>query len=535
MIQEVYAFEMLLIMGLLATLAGRRELSRARSAAAGFLAGCLVAHRPTDLLFLPFFSLLLRREPHADGRPTSAGKVDFHVALAAFVAAYLPYAHTWWHLRNRFSMNYFDYPKDFETFVSIVTGRSYAGHVFALPALEALAELKRLLAVFASELGGCALALAAVGLVWGSRKRRPELATIVGVALVNAVFCANHHAVETNTMALPGLAMVCWLVAFGVEGTVAAAGKAGRSWQCVAAVLLALAPWSWLPGGWKRCDRSSFEEVSRYLADLDALLPRGARLITTTDVDTFPMLYARFALGRRTDLEWTTLERWDEAVEKSIGPAVAAGRPVYSSLFLGDAELARARAAFGLCPEGFVYRLLPREKSVSESGPARLDLADATLQAWPGICAIRATGPPGRAARPGVLVGFGSGLVATSGALVPLAAAGRACGRIAFRSPMGLQAGRHELFVAGVDMALVESELVAGRLGSSVVSIAPASADGAAHFKERDLRYVFALRSCVPFGEPYYEVADVRALARMLAAELAPQGSVQVIPARPAP
>src|SRR5205807_476944 len=81
---------------------------------AAFLAGCLVAHRPSDALLLP---LLLGMSP------LPAAKLP--VAVPCFLAAYTPYAYTWWHLTHRFSMSYFDCPATLETFADIVTGRAY--------------------------------------------------------------------------------------------------------------------------------------------------------------------------------------------------------------------------------------------------------------------------------------------------------------------------------------------------------------------------------------------------------------------------
>ncbi|MBI3891598.1 MAG: DUF2723 domain-containing protein [Candidatus Wallbacteria bacterium] len=466
-IQEVYALEMALLMALLWSLApdaGGKPMPRV--AFSGFLAGCLVAHRPSDALFLPFF-LGLAKLPRA----------------ASF------------------------------------------------------------LVLLVSQFGILALALALAGLATAVARRRPEMVTILGIALANAVFCANHNAIETNTMILPLLAMVCWLMALGADALLRVVESPA---QVAAAAAIVLLPLSWVPGSYRACDRSGFHEVSRYLEDLYRILPRRARLVTTTDVDAFSVLYGRFCLRERPDLELTILERWDPAVEASIRAALARGRPVFGSLLLPADGFERASTAFRLRRQGFLYRLEPPERDAAPAAPrppqaasqadpgavvevaagVRLDRRSlsARLEVRPGLCSVGASWELSAVRgcrRPGAVLALFAGerlahcWIEPVGGVATPPVAGRCDDVYRLRLPASVGPGRYELSAGLVDLDLVEREIQPGGAAGAIESFDPARIEGLERWKDRDLRFVAAIRECVPYRTATLRVRDPgRFLAR---------------------
>ncbi|MBI4871209.1 MAG: DUF2723 domain-containing protein [Candidatus Riflebacteria bacterium] len=538
-IAEVYALELALLAGLLWSLApdgAGRPMPRVGLSA--FLAGCLVAHRPTDALFLPFFLgmawLPLRQVPRA---------------AAWFALAYLPYVYTWWHLRHAsFSMAYFDYPADAATFFGILTGKLYAGNLFTLTLHDSLVELKNLLLLLARQLGPVLL-FALAGLVEARRRDRPELLTILGIVLVNVVFCTNYNVIETNTMTMPALAMVCWLAALGADWALRALAARGPARTLAPVRLLVVAaPLLLLALNWSACDRSGFRDVSHFLRDLHGMLPAGARLLTATDVDTLAVLWGRFGLGLRKDLELTIVDNWKPDVTATVEAALRRGQAVFSCLFLVREQFDQVRRAFRLRRLGFLYRLELRDAGPDgPPAPGRtlapgVDLVRAALpptwETGPGLCALDADWSLAKdraLRRPGALAvltpdGPGTAAAPTFAVLEPVSGLdeepppGLWADRYRFRLPPSLGAGRYRVELGVLDLsAAAGHELRLEPSSGAFVatgpfeSFDPAEVPGLDFWKERQMQYLLAIARCAPYHQSSYRPRSVQALAGLAA------------------
>lgn len=530
-IAEVYAMELALLTGLLWSLMpgpGGRPMPR--PALSALLAGSLVAHRPADVLFLPF--LLALAVPARTELPRAAGW---------FAAAWLPHLYTWWHLRNRFSMNYFDYPADLTTYLGIVTGRLYAGSLFAASARDALVDFKNYLGLISDQFGPLLL-LAVAGLAIAVRARRGELLAIVGIFAANVVFAVNYNAVEADTMVLPSLAMLCWLAGMGLQAAVESAATAGGEGRLstLARMVAIAAPLTLVALNWPACDRSRFDEVDRYLAEVSALAPRGAHLLAFNDVDSMALLYGRFCLQRRTDLGLTLVTRWDEGVAGTVRAQLARGARVLGSMQLPAAELDEARHAFRLRRQGFLFRLEDAHSGADGpcvaggeafgEGVSLLSLeAPSRLPVWPGLAALEARwNLAARRAvrRPGVVLALAessggpdagpiwSCILPVSG-LEVAPGAGEWRDRYPFRLGPDVRPGRYRLLAGVVDLATLSG--AAGPTGASgaggaIESFDPATMPVADHWREQFARTLACIRECVPYGVPSWRVTSWQAL-----------------------
>jgi hypothetical protein len=551
-IAEVYAMELALVVGLIWSLVpgpgpGRRP--RPRVALSALLAGCLVAHRPADALFLPF--LLALAVP---------ARSDLPRAAAWFAAAWLPHAYTWWHLRNRFSMNYFDYPADLTTFLGIVTGRLYAGSLFDASARDALVDFRQYLLLLADQFGPLLL-FAVAGLVAAARARRPELPAVLGIAAVNVGFAVNFNAVEVDTMVLPSLAMTCWLVGLGLQAALDGLGARAGGGRAVALARWAVVvfPLALVPLNWRACDRSSFDEVDRYLADVSAIAPRGAHLLAFNDVDSMALLYGRFFREQRTDLGLTLVTHWDEGVAGTVRSQLARGATVLGSMQLPEREREEARRAFRLRRQGFLFRL--EAAGTGADGPGTgggsafgegLSLASLEVSApvpvWPGMGRIEARwslAARRTIRRPGVVLALAGPAESPKAApiwsciqpvsgLEEVPGPGEWRDRYLFRLAPEVRPGRYRLLVGVVELEAGSARTpAASGADGAFASFDPAVVPVADHWREEFSRTLTCIRECAPYGVPTWRVGDWRSLlprlVRSAAGErLLEQGTVLV-------
>ncbi len=540
-VAEVYGLEIVLLIGLLLSLRPwHKGPAMPCMPLSAFLAGCLVAHRPSDILFLPFLLGLA---------PLSMQLVP--KATLWFSVAWTPYLYTWWHLTNRFSMGYFDYPKDLTTFYWIVTGKHYAENLFSLSLHDSLVELKNYLMLVVGDFGPLMLTFALVGLVTAYRRRSPELLTILGISMVNVLFCTNYNVIETNTMVLPSLVMVCWLVAIGVSTVLHFLNERGQTGIARTVIVLALAlPLAQIPLNYGACDRSDYHEVSRYLRNLYEMVPQGGHSVVTTDVDALPVLYGRFCLGRRLDLGYTAVDEWLPDISKSMNEFLDRGDELYGPLFLVREEFDRARADFRLRRRGFLYRIEKRDAGPDEEEPVSQGRRFEEGVVFGGL---QVPGPlitsPGLArigmrwgieARPemvwpGVVLalykpGAGTEDLPVATAIQPIGGLTEPAGRGTwlddywFRLPEDTPPGDYELRIGVLDLcpvtdsgvsncSVTSSSRVTGA-SDAIECFDPAAIEGLDFWKERQMQYIEAIRLAVPYHTPSWRVRDWRRLLK---------------------
>jgi hypothetical protein len=214
-IAEVYTLNALLVAGVLAAAFAWARTGRPACffAAVGCVAAGL-AHHTTIAAFVPALAVLaLWRDRRF---ATSARTLAVSVAILAL--GLLPYLLVL--VRSQDPQAYVESrATTLPELVQVVLGRQFQDRLLAEPLTRVLAERVPLLIrrVIVADLTPAGLALAAVGLVWLVRRRRPEALFLAAAAVPIAVFAATYAVVDTPVFLLPVLQTLWVCAAVGLD------------------------------------------------------------------------------------------------------------------------------------------------------------------------------------------------------------------------------------------------------------------------------------------------------------------------------
>lgn len=342
-VPEVYSLSALLVFASLYLFVRWRRLSEAGLLpdgvkgerllwAGGLLLGLSLAHHLTAALVVPSVVVALSagREGHA--RSGSVGRMLLFVALGVSVYAYLP-------LRSaQDPAMLWSNVSTLPGLLSHVSGAQYASRLFAESMPGILAKLGSFLSGLPRELGWPLLSLSGVGLcVLWARSKRLLVVLVLELVLVVA-HAVNYRIPDVGSYYIPVhgvLAAAAGLAVCDLPRFVTAGGRArtavALALACVAFVSLGLRTAS----DWPERDLSANRGGRVYLQRLLREVPDGAIVVAQNDRTIFPLWYARFVEGQRSDVAIINireraphLEAWYEGVRfpTEEGLAVFMGR-----------------------------------------------------------------------------------------------------------------------------------------------------------------------------------------------------------------
>jgi hypothetical protein len=416
-IPEVYSLAALLAFGsLLAVVArgGGRPAGDRRLALLGLLLGLALAHHLTAALLVPSVAVVLFSRPR--GRPSARGlaRALLFAAVGLSLYVYLPIRAAedppllWARVDS------------FGALVRHISGAQYASRLFSAPAVEVFRRLGVLVVALPRDLSWTALVLSGVGFwaLW-SRSRVLLTALVLYAALV-VVHAIGYGIPDPEAYYIPLQGILS--IAAGI-GLAALAATPRRLWA-VAAITVALAGLVVQAGSqWRERDLRTRTDARVYLDRVLDTIEPGGIVIAQNDGTVFPLWYARFVEGLRSDVaimnireraphlaRWypgvrfpteeelsTYLERvgvrgFDRPLTRTV--PLSAYVPLFLALNLGprplyaDAEIARKVCPDRVTPRGLIVEIArepipPSPASFASVEKARWDSYLAGLEGQP--------------------------------------------------------------------------------------------------------------------------------------------------------
>ena len=350
-VAEVYSMELAALAFCLYRIA-RLESSDQASPKLRWLAlglGVMLFHRPTTVLFVFPWLFLLRP------RVLSWGPFLRMMALGA-----LPYLHTAYVFFarpdtpvHRWSINYFDFPRNVATFLRICTGTLYSGNLHLLSLVEFKKELLAYLWFLRHQLGAPLTAVALYGFFAALLGSLPRFSRfLVSIVLGNVLFFLCYNALEKDTMYLPSIVAFLGLAILVLSPF--CRDRIGR-WA-IPLILIGSILWN-ATSRWPEMDKSRYHEVRRCVDATAKLLPVSSAFYLTDDLIIHPFLHVMTVEGRRSDVSLVIVDGFGPEVEKGLRDRLARGYSVLSTLFYPDETFARVKRSFSLTPRGFLYEL----------------------------------------------------------------------------------------------------------------------------------------------------------------------------------
>lgn len=506
LVAEVYPLEILLYMACFL------HLSRDRSDRVAMLyalLGLLVSHRLTNV----FFAIAAI---HLTGWSRLRSRDALWLGLGA-----LPYLHTAWVFFFRpvpahglWAINYFDYPRNLETFLRVITGTLYASHLHLPDAAREIEEMGGFLQFLEAQVGMVPAALGLGAMFFRSAPLEIRLAV-----LFNAGFFLHYDVLEKDTMYFPSLVGVLALFLILLVRILESPRLHSALGGVILVTALALAGHRGF-ATMERMNATDLESVERCLEGAAVQLPPRTLFMVTDDTLLHPMVHLILIEKKRPDLALHIVEHYTPSVRVALAKAVGGGLPVMSPLFLPRAEMDQVRRDFHVVPEGPYYILegdplplpplvdLPAyptlwgetmmAKVASSHRPLRagdhIRVRVTMTPAAPRVMVFRLGAPPGRSALTWV---FPFGYQGR-----PSATEGSSTEDYLLTLPPEVLSWDPEPRAARLEIGLLPSVEIASERG--YIAIEPAPESESEIFKGRAGASREALEQGIPFHEPIY-------------------------------
>ncbi len=268
------------------------------------------------------------------------------ICLGLSVYLYLP-----WSASHAPAVNWGN-PQNLPGFLWLVGGTAYQGMLWQFDIASLLTRAATGGRFFFQQLGPFGLAIAALGTLRGRILGREIAWSLAWCAASSVLFALTYGALDWTTYLLPALIVCCAWISAGVDALW------NWRWSSLpAGKLLSLACLAWLllqlPAVLRSSDPRSATAAADYAARLLAEAPRGALIITSQDLDTFPLWYYHLGLKLRPDLhvilDQLTVFRWYRETIRHTYPdlSIPSGEPPDDVAWEG--LLARANPELPVC------------------------------------------------------------------------------------------------------------------------------------------------------------------------------------------
>jgi tetratricopeptide (TPR) repeat protein len=262
--------------------------------------GLALAHHLTALLVVPSVGLAL-----LFGRRERPSRLSALAALGLLAAGLTLYAY----LPIRAGQDppvLWGMTGSARSFLRHVSGQPYSSRLFDAPLGAVLQKLALFARALPGELPWLAIALSGAGLWALWRRSRVLLAVLTTEAVLVLAHAMSYRIRDIESYYIPVYAVLALAAGVGLFAVADVLGRArGRiaaAAPIVALVIALVLPLVPLTTGWRARDLSDRRDVSTYLDRmLSEIAPNGI-VVALEDNIVFPLWYARFVEGRRTDV-----------------------------------------------------------------------------------------------------------------------------------------------------------------------------------------------------------------------------------------
>jgi hypothetical protein len=193
-------------------------------------------------------------------------------------------------------------PQDWAGIWWVVSGQPYRALAFSLPASFVGGRVEAWAGLLLRQFGVAGIALGFAGLLYGARDARLFVGITAVVAAATSVFALAYNTGDSYAYLIPAYLVFAIWIGLGA----AEALRLLAQWRAVAAVaggvaLAALLAWRAV-AVMPEVDASGDRRAIMFADAVTAAAPPGALVLTSSDLDTFPLWYVHYALGARPDL-----------------------------------------------------------------------------------------------------------------------------------------------------------------------------------------------------------------------------------------
>lgn len=217
------------------------------------------------------------------------------VAVGLLVYLYLPLA-----AMGNPPVNWGD-PRDWAGFWWVVSGRLYQGLAFGMPFGQLYGRLAAWAGLLSQQFGWVGLLLGFGGLLYAPSRDRRFLALSAVVAIGYSAFAIGYATDDSDSYLLPAFLVFALWVGLGLAAVLGWT-RARWRWSALLVVPLALALFWNVPTTMGQVDASSDHAATDYATTIMTTAPQHALVVTSDDLDSFPLWYVHYALGQRPDL-----------------------------------------------------------------------------------------------------------------------------------------------------------------------------------------------------------------------------------------
>lgn len=309
-VPEVYSLSSLLVFGSLYSFIRWRRMSEAGLLpqglrgerglwVGGLLLGLALAHHLTATLVIPSAAVALAAGRGGHARSRSVWRALLFVAFGVSLYAYLPLrsaqdpALLWSRIGT------------LPDLVSHVSGAQYSSRLFAEPLPGVLSNLGGFFSALPRDLTWPLLSLSGVGLcvLWVRSKRLFIVLTLEAVLVV--AHAVNYRIPDIENYFIPVYAVLsaaAGLAVYCLPALIASGGRTRTAGALALAAIAAVSLGTRAVADWPVRDLSDDGAGRLYLQRLLREVPDGAVVIAQNDRTVFPLWYARFVEGKRSDM-----------------------------------------------------------------------------------------------------------------------------------------------------------------------------------------------------------------------------------------
>jgi 4-amino-4-deoxy-L-arabinose transferase-like glycosyltransferase len=183
-----------------------------------------------------------------------------------------------------------------------ISGQPYRDLAFGLPANFLTGRAAAWAGLLIEQFGPVGLALGFGGLLYGAPGERRFVWLSAALALASSAFAIGYNTADSYAYLIPAYMVFALWIGLGLAAALGLLARRGALPGLLAAVAgLAALIWP-APSTAARVDASQDRRAIVFAVGALADAPDGALVVTSSDLDTFPIWYYHFAIGQRPDV-----------------------------------------------------------------------------------------------------------------------------------------------------------------------------------------------------------------------------------------
>jgi len=183
-----------------------------------------------------------------------------------------------------------------------ISGQPYRGLAFGLPPAFLSGRVEAWAALLAGQFGWLGLGLGFFGLLYGGGAARWFRWLSAALAAAYSLFAVTYNTADSFAYLIPAYLIFTIWIGLGVTIILESLERWRPYAAPGAAVVLFILTLAAAPAAAHQVDASQDRRATKYASSVLTSAPRQAIVVTTSDLDSFPLWYYHYALGQRPDL-----------------------------------------------------------------------------------------------------------------------------------------------------------------------------------------------------------------------------------------